>query len=64
MNEFIYNKADSYKNNYRRWRRMNRKERKEFNMQLLTKEQSRQIFDEIYGRNKPLLARLISFLKS
>ena len=64
MNEFIYNKADSYKNNYRRWRKMNRKERKEFNMQLLTKEESRQVFDEIYGKNKPLLARFISFLKS
>tara|TARA_R100001244_G_scaffold114643_2_gene84961 strand:- start:331 stop:525 length:195 start_codon:yes stop_codon:yes gene_type:complete len=64
MEDFKYNQNRTYKENFKIWRRLNLEERKEFNMQLLTKEQSRQIFDEIYGRNKPLLARLISFLKS
>tara|TARA_R110001599_G_scaffold326936_1_gene539573 strand:+ start:435 stop:629 length:195 start_codon:yes stop_codon:yes gene_type:complete len=64
MKDFEYNQDRTYKENFKVWRRLNLEERREFDMQLLTKEQSRQIFDEIYGRNKPLLARLISFLKS
>jgi hypothetical protein len=64
MKEFKYNQARTYKENFKVWRRLNLEERREFDMEIPTKEESRQVFDEIYNKNKPLLARFISFLKS
>ena len=64
MKEFKYNQARTYKENFKVWRRLNLEERRAFDMKIPTKEESRQVFDDIYGKNKPLLARFISFLKS
>ena len=64
MKEFKYNQARTYKENFKVWRRLNLEERRAFDMKIPTKEESRQVFDEIYGKHQSWWYKIISFLKS
>ena len=64
MKEFKYNQARTYKENFKVWRRLNLEERREFDMEIPTKEESRQVFDDIYGKHQSWWYKIISFLKS
>tara|TARA_R110000751_G_scaffold149398_1_gene254340 strand:+ start:810 stop:986 length:177 start_codon:yes stop_codon:yes gene_type:complete len=43
---FVYDRAQSYENNFARWYKMNCDERSDYNEKLYTKEEGRQVFKD------------------
>lgn len=49
MEEFHYDKNDSYESNFNRWHAMNNKERDIFNEPKLSPLEARAVFDDLYS---------------
>tara|TARA_R110000824_G_scaffold341659_2_gene528101 strand:- start:66 stop:257 length:192 start_codon:yes stop_codon:yes gene_type:complete len=48
MKSFKYDKKNTYENNYKSWKHMNDKERRDYKQDLLTEEEGEKTFREIY----------------
>lgn len=49
MEEFHYDKNDSYESNFNRWHAMNNKERDVYNEPKLSPLEARAVFDDLYS---------------
>ena len=58
MYEFYYNNNNSYESNFRTWRILNDKERREYKEKMYSEDEARTVFDSLY-KNK--LSRLLAF---
>ena len=52
MGIFEYNKSKSWSENYHQWRLMNNDERLRLNLRDYTKEQAKEVFNNIYPRDE------------
>ncbi len=55
MDEFLYDKKDSFQNNFARWYHMNCTEREMYNEKPLTKKEALSVFENFLGRRFPNL---------
>ena len=58
MYEFYYNNNNSYESNFRTWKILNDKERREYKEKMYSEDEARIVFDSLY-KNK--LSRLLAF---
>ena len=51
MYEFYYNNNNSYESNFRTWKILNDKERREYKEKIYSEDEARTVFDSLY-KNK------------
>ena len=49
MKTYKYDKKNTYEDNYKCWKHMNDKERRDYKQDLLTEEEGKKTFREIFG---------------
>ena len=49
MKTYKYDKKNTYEDNYKSWKHMNDKERRDYKQDLLTEEEGKKTFREIFG---------------
>ena len=54
METFNYDKKQSYRANYERWRLLNNDERLEYNLDIYSEEESRKVFDQQYSQYRTI----------